>query len=74
MPQYLFDRLQRVTNAAAPIVILKFDHISGVMCDLHWLPVKYGIHFKILLLNFKCQHGLAPSYLRDMICEHIPPS
>ncbi len=75
MPQYLFDRLQRVQNAAARIVMLvpKFDHISGVMCDLHWLPVKYRVQFKILLLTFKCQYGLAPSYLRDMICDHVPP-
>ncbi len=74
MPQYLFDRLQRVQNAAARIVMLipKFDHISGVMCDLHWLPVKYRVQFKILLLTFKCQYGLAPGYLKDMICDHVP--
>ncbi len=75
MPQYLTDKLQRVQNAAARVVMLipKFDHISGVMCDLHWLPVKYRIQFKILLLTFKCRFGLAPRYLQDMIFDYQPP-
>ncbi len=30
--------------------------------ELHWLPVEKQIVFKILLLTFKCLHGLAPSY------------
>ena len=33
--------------------------------DLHWLPVKYRIMFKIIL--FKILHGLAPTYLQDLI-------
>ncbi len=36
------------------------------MCDLRWLPVKYRVQFKILLLTFKCQYGLAPGYLGIM--------
>jgi len=28
-------------------------HISPVLQNLHWLPVKYHIHFKILLLTYK---------------------
>ena len=33
----------------------------------HWLPVKYRINFKILLLTFKALHGIAPSYISDLI-------
>ncbi len=73
MPKYLVEKLQRIQNAAARIVNLvpKFDHITPVMIDLHWLPVHYRIHFKILLLVFKCLNGEAPVYLQDMIsrCE-----
>ena len=45
----------------------KFCHITPVLRDLHWLPVKFRIDFKILLLTFKCLHNSAPSYLRDLI-------
>ena len=40
---------------------------------LHWLPVKYRIMFKIILLVFKILHGLAPTYLQDLI-KVKPPS
>ena len=35
--------------------------------DLHWLPVKFGIEFKILLIVFKIFKSLAPSYLSLLI-------
>ena len=34
--------------------------------DLHWLPVKARIEFKILLIVFNCVHGHGPSYLKDL--------
>ena len=48
-------KLQHVQNTAARIVsqTRKFDHITPVLSDLHWLPVSYRIVFKILLLVFK---------------------
>ena len=40
LPQYQYDRFQRVLNAAARVVCLvpKFDHIPPVLRRLHWLP------------------------------------
>ena len=35
--------------------------------DSHWLPVKFRIEFKILLIVFKIFRGLAPSYLSFLI-------
>ncbi len=74
MPQYLVARLQRVQNAAARLVVKlpKFEHITSVMVQLHWLPVSYRINFKILLITFKALHGEAPVYLSDMLCVHCP--
>ena len=74
MPQYLLDKLQRIQNAAARVVMLvpKFEHITPVMVELHWLPVKYRIMYKILLLVFKCLSGEAPTYLQEMIKWHVP--
>ena len=35
------------------------------MRDLHWLPVRHRIDFKVAMTVFKCIHGLAPQYLAD---------
>ena len=53
-------------------LVPKFDHITPVMIELHWLPVKYRIMYKILLLVFKCLSGEAPTYLQEMIRWHVP--
>ena len=51
----------------------KHDHITPVLKELHWLPVRKRIEFKILLLAYMCLHGTAPSYLREMLKEYVPP-
>ena len=60
---------QRVQNAAARLImdIPKFSHVQPVLYELHWLPIAYRINLKILILTFKSIHGLAPSYLCDLI-------
>ena len=45
----------------------KFDHISDVLKDFHWLPVRAQIHYKILMWVYKCLKGLAPEYLSSLI-------
>ena len=44
------------------LIRLKRDHVTSMLLELHWLPVKCRITFKTLLLPFKCLHGLAPTY------------
>ena len=39
---------------------------------LQWLPVKYRIHFEILLLTFKAINFLAPSYICDLVTLEKP--
>jgi hypothetical protein len=70
----VLQHLQLLQNRAARILSFtpKFNHITPVLRELHWLPVRERITFKILLLCYKCQHGLAPSYLSDLIQPHIP--
>ena len=48
---YLIDRLQKIQNTAESIIsqTRKFDHITPVVQNLHWLPVQHIIMFKILL-------------------------
>ena len=69
LPNNVLCKLQSVLNAAARLVsgTRKFDHISPILKDLHWLPVKQRIKYKIILLVFKSLNGLAPSYLSDKL-------
>ena len=48
------------------------DHITPVLRQLHWLPVRFRIMYKILLITYKCLHGLAPDYLTELIQEYKP--
>ena len=66
--------LQRLQNSAARLVTRskKFTHITPILHQLHWLPVKSRIYFKVLLLTFKCVYGLAPTYLKDLIHMYTP--
>lgn len=69
VPQYSFDRLQRVMNAAARIVCRagRRAHISELLRhQLHWLPVPQRVHFKLALLVYKSLHGMAPTYLTEL--------
>ena len=61
----LLRRLQSVLNAAARFITgaRKYDHISPVLRDLHWLPLRQRIIFKIATLMHQCLNGLAPPYL-----------
>ena len=70
----LLTDLQHVQNSAARLITGtgKYDHISPVLKELHWLPVKSRIDFKILLLAYKAIHGTGPKYLRDLLQLYVP--
>ena len=56
------DRLQSVINGAARLVcfVRKYEHITPLIRDLHWLPVCDRIEFKLAVLVFRCLHGAVP--------------
>ena len=65
----LIGKLQRVQNSCVRAIMIrsKRDHVTPMLLELHWLPVKCSITFKTLLLTFKCLHGLAPLYLSALL-------
>ena len=69
LPSIHVSKLQRIQNSAARLVcsVSRYEHITPVLFSLHWLPVYYRIHFKILLFTFKAIHGMAPEYICSMI-------
>ena len=52
-------------NAAARLISSsrKFDHITPVLRDLHWLRMPQRIDYKLPVLVFRCEAETAPSYL-----------
>ena len=50
----------------------KHDHITAVLIDLNWLPIKQWIEYKLLLLTFRSLHGLAASYITDLLIRYEP--
>ena len=73
---YLLDRLQNVQFAAARLVagIKKRDGIDdmAVLEQMHWLPIRQRIVYKIALLVYKYVNGMGPSYLCDLITPYEP--
>ena len=69
LPACELDKLQRIQNAAARLVLKVKGrcHMKPVLRQLHWLPVRKRIMFKIILITFKAIHGIAPKYINDII-------
>ncbi len=65
----MLQKVQRLQNSAARLLSgsRKFEHITPVLFELHWLPVKCRIKFKVLLMAFKALPGKAPQYLSRML-------
>ena len=69
LPAYQLNKLQRVQNAAARLILQesKYCHVRLLLCNLPWLPVKFRIDFKIILLTYKAVNGLAAFYPQEFI-------
>ena len=74
LPSVLLDKLQLVQNNAARVIsgTKKHDHITPVLRDLHWLPVRQRIIYKVCLLTFRALHGLAPQYIEELVSLYQP--
>jgi len=59
----LMSRLQSVQNAAARLVsgARRYDHITPVLQELHWLPVRHRVDFKIATLVYLSLSSMAPA-------------
>ncbi len=41
-----------------------------ILFSLKWLPVRFGIEYKLLVLIFKSLNGLSPTYLDALVKYH----
>ena len=72
----LLHRLEMVQRAAARVVLCidRRDHRSMTLAlrQLHWLPIRQRIQFKVLTLMHGAVHNRTPRYLSDRIVPHAP--
>ena len=75
MTEDRFERLQKIQNYAARLIkqIPRRQHITPVLKDLHWLPVKARVEYKCAVFAYQCRNDDSfPSYIKDMISNYTP--
>ena len=70
-------RLQRVQNMLARVVVNAGRQHSSTsaqtaLYNLHWLPVKQRIRYKLAMLTFKTRTSQGPLYLSNLIKDYEP--
>lgn len=65
----LLEKLQQIQNTAARNTsgTKHFHHIKPILKSLYWFPIPDCLTFKMLVTVYKCLHGLAPSYICDLL-------
>jgi len=59
LARYELDWIQSVLNAAARLTAGagKFDHVTTLLVNLHWLRVPERIQYKLCILVHRCLNG-----------------
>ena len=73
---YMLERLRltRWNYALARVTVRKrkCEHITPTLTELHWLPIKQHVTFKLASITFKTLHTCQPRYLHELIHFYIP--
>ena len=65
-------KLQKIQNNAVRFIFGLYgkrrkESITPYLKQLHFLPVRYRVQFKLALLVYKCINNIAPEYLKCLI-------
>ncbi|KAI0224337.1 hypothetical protein LSAT2_024637 [Lamellibrachia satsuma] len=70
-------KLQLVQNRAARLVVrprvprVQIVHITPILKQLHWLPVKQRVRYKLCPIVHNSLHGTGPQYLRELLKLYV---
>ena len=80
--QNMFTECNRIQSQNCNVVCIicgklalrkrKYDSSTDALRQLHWLPIRARVEFKIALTVYKCMIGDAPEYLKDMLHHSRP--
>ena len=74
LPKKSTKRLQTVQNMCAKLVLQysKYSSATPALMDLHWLPIKQHIQYKILTITYRTIQNRVPKYTMDLLRPHKP--
>jgi len=74
LPNCVLYKLQKIQNSAARTLtgVNRREHITPVLQNLHWLPIRRRVEFKILTLMCRIKLGIAPIYLSNLVNSYQP--
>jgi len=69
MSDGLWRKVQSIQSAAARLVTgaRRYDHITPVLRQLHWLPVRQRVEYKVACLVHQSLAGQTPAYIANDI-------
>lgn len=69
LPQVTLEPLQRVQNAAVRLILdlNMWDHVTPGLRQLHWLPVRWRIQYKLCTIMHSVHAGRCPAYMTDCV-------
>ncbi len=67
-------RMQKIQNNVAQLILKKSkrDHVTPLLKELHWLPVRYRIQYKLATLSFRHFDGTLLPYLSSSLSTYQP--
>ena len=74
LPNYNLRKIQNVLNRAARLIkgLAPRERITPALIELHWLPVKARIVFKMCVLTYQALGLGRPAYLRNSLRSFQP--
>ena len=74
MSEFNLNKLQHVQNTLAHVVtgLCRRDHITPALKELHWLPIRARITFKVVTVVYRLRLRQQPPYLADLISDYVP--
>ena len=69
LPASTVNILQRVQNAAARLIcnLKPCEHVTASLKQLHWLPVKQRVQYKLCMIMYSIHFGLALLYITELV-------
>ena len=69
LPQVTFEPLQRVQNAAAWLILdlNLWNHVTPGLRQLHWLPVRWRIQYKLCTIMQSIHTGRCPVCMAECV-------
>jgi len=69
LPRHTLEPLHKVQNSAARLIfnLSRHDHISPSLIQLHWLPVRARIQYKLCSLMYGVYNNRCPSCISGVV-------